>query len=332
MFSIIIALLIFDINLLFKSHGVIIMNDITKNYTFRKLFDNHSSIMMIIDPETGHILDANDAAAAYYGFSKGQLESMRIHEINILSESQIQVEMALAAKEKRNFFNFTHRLANNELRDVEVHSIPVVIEEQVVLFSIIYDVTDKIRQRFMFDQLLLASPYAVIILDKEQRVVNINHNFSKLFQYKLEDVQGRTVSSLVEPGDYKKQIDANLDLVYNGQIVKLEGARKRKDGQLVDVEIIGYPLIYHQTVVGVYVIYIDLTEKKINEEQVLIFKRILESNSEGVVITDVNGNIEWVNNAFIQITGYSFDEVAGKNPRLLKSGLHSSSYYERMWD
>jgi two-component system sensor histidine kinase/response regulator len=58
----------------------------------------------------------------------------------------------------------------------------------------------------------------------------------------------------------------------------------------------------------------------------------LEAAANGVVITDVDGNIEWVNPAFTRMTGYSFAEVHGKNPRILKSGQHSREHYENLWN
>ena len=57
----------------------------------------------------------------------------------------------------------------------------------------------------------------------------------------------------------------------------------------------------------------------------------LEASANAVVITDATGTIQWVNRAFVELTGYPRDEVIGKNPRLLKSDIHDPGFYLRMW-
>ena len=113
--------------------------------------------------------------------------------------------------------------------------------------------------------------------------------------------------------------------------MKQESIRRRKDGKLIHVEILGYPVINRQSIIGVYVIYQDISDKKAYEEQLLLFRKILENNSEGVVITDTKGHIEWINNAFEEITGFSLNEVAGKNMNILKSGIQDRNFYKNMW-
>jgi diguanylate cyclase (GGDEF)-like protein/PAS domain S-box-containing protein len=303
-----------------------------KDYVYRMLFENHNSMMLLIDPEAGSIIEANQAAISYYGYTKDKLLTMRIQDINILSQHQIEEEMNRAKTEKRSYFQFIHRLANNEQREVEVYSFPVETENGKLLFSIIHDVSDKLKQKLMFDTLFFDSPYAVAVLDKEQKIVNINRNFTYLFQYSLEDVEGQIINHLVSPKEKRIQVDNNIQLVYQGKIVKQEGLRRRKDGQKIEVEILCYPVINHQKVIGVYIIYIDVSHKKAYERELILFRKILENNTEGVVITDARGNVNWTNNAFSEITGYSLTEITGKKTNILNSGIHDQDFYKSMWD
>ncbi len=110
---------------------------------FRNMFHKHSSIMMLIDPHDGKIVDANMAAANFYGYSEDGLRSMRIDQINTLPEEEIHAEWQLALEEKRNHFVFPHRLANGEIRTVEVYSSPVDDSGRELLFSIVYDITER---------------------------------------------------------------------------------------------------------------------------------------------------------------------------------------------
>lgn len=110
---------------------------------FRAMFEKHYAVMLLIDPDSGSIIRANQGAEAYYGYTAAEFQQLTIHQINQLSEAQIAAEMAKAKTQKRNFFNFIHRLASGELRHVEVHSSPIPFKGKIILFSIIYDVTER---------------------------------------------------------------------------------------------------------------------------------------------------------------------------------------------
>jgi len=112
---------------------------------FYEIFENHGSIMMILDSETGDIVYVNRAAREFYGYSNEVFMNMNKDDINILSQEEIDIELAAAAAEERNFFRFRHSLASREIRDVEVFSYPQVFEGKTYLFSVIIDVTDRVN-------------------------------------------------------------------------------------------------------------------------------------------------------------------------------------------
>ena len=110
---------------------------------FRRMFENHSAIMILVEPVTGRIIDANRAGERFYGYTTSQLRLMCIQEINILPPDEVEKERILALKELRNFFVFPHRLANGEVRTVEVHSAPIEQTGNHLLFSVIHDITER---------------------------------------------------------------------------------------------------------------------------------------------------------------------------------------------
>jgi len=110
---------------------------------YRALFENNLSVILLIDPETGAVFDANPSACAYYGYSKETLQSMKVTDINTLSRTEVFEEMERAKSEKRNYFNFRHRLANGLLRDVEVFSGPITVSGKAMLCSIIHDISER---------------------------------------------------------------------------------------------------------------------------------------------------------------------------------------------
>ena len=76
----------------------------------------------------------------------------------------------------------------------------------------------------------------------------------------------------------------------------------------------------------------EIKVRKTTEIQLKLFEKVFENVNEGITITDIDGNIEAVNHAFTDITGYSPDEVIGQNPRVLKSDRHDEAFYKNMWD
>lgn len=77
---------------------------------------------------------------------------------------------------------------------------------------------------------------------------------------------------------------------------------------------------------------IDITEQRSAEEQLLLLSSALETADNGIMITDTEGSIVWVNSAFSKLTGYSSTEIFGQNARVLKSGKHSDEFYNNLWE
>jgi PAS domain S-box-containing protein len=119
-----------------------------KEALYRSMFHTNQAVKLIVDVETGDVEEANEAAAQFYGYSRGELLQLKMWDLNILSEARVREVMALAAYEPAGLFHFRHRLKSGEVRDVEVHSGPLYDPSgRPLLFSIIHDVTDRRRAR-----------------------------------------------------------------------------------------------------------------------------------------------------------------------------------------
>jgi PAS domain S-box-containing protein len=116
-------------------------NDLDRKQLYRSLFEDNYSMMLLIDSETGAINDANPSACVYYGYTKEKLKNLKITDINTLSKKEVFMEMEKAKSEKRNHFNFKHRLSNGAIRDVEVFSGPITIGGKSMLCSIVHDIS-----------------------------------------------------------------------------------------------------------------------------------------------------------------------------------------------
>ncbi|MFW6362242.1 MAG: sensor histidine kinase [Spirochaeta sp.] len=100
-------------------------------------------IMLLIEPESGRIVQANPAATDFYGYSSAQLTRMTVDDLNVLEENELRRLREQAAAKQDNAFEFQHQLADGTIRDVEVHSWPITSDDDSLLFSIILDITDR---------------------------------------------------------------------------------------------------------------------------------------------------------------------------------------------
>jgi PAS domain S-box-containing protein len=112
---------------------------------YREIFETNQAPKLLIDPADGSIVDANQAACEFYGYTLAQIREKNIAEINTLSPEAVKKEMESAERKDRLVFQFRHRLKSGELRDVEVYSGPVMEQGRVLLHSIIIDVTESKR-------------------------------------------------------------------------------------------------------------------------------------------------------------------------------------------
>ena len=111
---------------------------------FRRMFEDNLSIMLLVCPETGNLLDANAAAASFYGYSVARMRTMNLRQIRIGTQQQIDADLALANDKAQDLFVSTHRLANGEERTVEVRPSPMRIDGRPMLFSIINDISERL--------------------------------------------------------------------------------------------------------------------------------------------------------------------------------------------
>ena len=110
---------------------------------YRHLFEQHHAIMLIIDYQSQIIVDANIAAATFYGYPIASLRGMKVSRINAHPESVIQPQRQQAILGVRSKFVIDHRLANNEIRAVEAHITKVNYKNNNLFFSVIHDITEQ---------------------------------------------------------------------------------------------------------------------------------------------------------------------------------------------
>ena len=112
---------------------------------YRAMFEVNAAVKLLIDPETGAVVDANSAASRFYGHPVSSLRQKKITDINLLPPAQVFERMTEAKTGHQRRFEFQHRLASGEVRDVEVYSGPIELHGRVLVLSIIHDITERKR-------------------------------------------------------------------------------------------------------------------------------------------------------------------------------------------
>ncbi len=214
---------------------------------FRNLFLYHSAIKFILNPETGNIIDANYSAAEYYGWSRDELRQMNINQINILPVDKILEEMDKAKSQQKNYFNFKHKKANGVIRDVEVFSSRIEVKGQVLIHSIVHDITERkkaedeliLTQKKLKEAMLIAN-----LVQWEYDIANdlftFNDDFYTLYGTTAKKEGGYQMNS----EEYVKRFVYHEDVPYiihvmkeanenlDGRIHRLEHRMIRRDHQI----------------------------------------------------------------------------------------------------
>ena len=182
-----------------------------------------------------------------------------------------------------------------------------------------------------FQQLFENSPQGIVILGNDFTIKKVNNSFCQLFGYEPDELIGKNMDLIIAPTGLYKEAYSLTERAFQGEFVKKDVLRKVWDGSLRNFSVVAYPIMNGNQQVGIYAIYDDITKKKQYEKKLKLFASVLENNTEGVIITDCDNRITWVNHAFTSITGYTLQEVKGQNPSILKSGIQNKAFYENMW-
>ena len=240
---------------------------------FRQLFQNSQAIEFLIDPNTGDIIDANYTAEKFYGYPLAELKTLNVGDINTTPRGILDKEIHNAYEGRKNLFEFKHRLANGDLKNVEVHAGPIEIENQKLVHSIIFDITERKETEDTLKMLFKAveqSPHSVMITDSEGNIEYVNPFFEKATGYEESEVIGknpRIHKSGKTPKDFYENLWATIT---RGDIWRGEILNKKKNGELLwETASISPVLDDEGNCLHYIAIKEDITEKKEQEEKIL---------------------------------------------------------------
>jgi PAS domain S-box-containing protein len=206
-----------------------------KEQSFRSLFYHNNTIMFIVDPDTLCIIDANEAAVKYYGHEYSELVQMCLKDISIMPEHTIRGNVDESFRQTQNHFIVKHQIKSGEIRDVEVYSGPIYIDNSILLYITIYDITEKLEAVERFKNLFNFAPIGIFVTNSSGEIIDINNKMLDLLGYKHEEIQHLSALDIYNnPKERKELLDA---LIEHRRVENFQYLLKKKNNQTVYVSI-----------------------------------------------------------------------------------------------
>ncbi|MCX6179126.1 MAG: PAS domain S-box protein [Chlorobiales bacterium] len=302
---------------------------------FRMLFEGHSYIMVIID-DKGNIIDANPAAAAFYGWPISELCKMHIEEITTKSPENIKLDLEKYKTSQQSKFSSLHRRSDGSVRDVEVVSNTIEIEGNTVFYCIINDITErKTAEQALrsseqkFRSITEQMSEMVFVANANGYVTYVSPAVERLFGYMPDEVIGHLFTEYMAKEEVTRAIAVFHDALLNNVTTQvLEFKYVKKDGSFFDGEV-HVQYFRDDESSGMIGLIHDISDRKRHEsirriyehkllESRQFLKSIYEEVNHSIFVVDVladdvyrfRGN----NPLHEKITGVSSEKISGKKP------------------
>ena len=279
---------------------------------YRSLFENNQSVMLLIDPDSGDIVDANPAACAFYGYARDVIQQLRITDINQLTSEQVFEEMKKAKAEHRRQFYFLHRLAGGDVRDVEVYSGPITVRGKSLLYSIVHDITDrKIAEKALVESLgyyrtlSQTIPFGMQVVDATGTILYTNGRLPSDRQGRID---GQKCWELYKD-DHKRCWSCPLEsLSPSGStaVVEVGGVA---GGRVFQIHHTG--MMYGRKP-AVLEIFQDITERKNMEEALRRQAALIDLSPDAIMCRKQDGTITFWSRGAEKLYGWSSTEAIGQ--------------------
>lgn len=310
---------------------------------FSTAFSSCPVAASIAAAQDGRFIEANENFERDFGWTRADLIGKTSVEVGIWPDQATRAPWAQAIRAAGRLVNYEtvwmHK--NGELRQVSLSAEITELNGQSCILAYATDIT----ARKLAEQVLAASEArlravlngvqsGVVVMTENGVVESFNKAAEGMFGYREEEVVGRNVRLLM-PEPHQTAHDSYLHNYQRTGIRKVIGQRtdvvaRRKDGSTFPIELGVTETLFNGTKFFIGSIS-DISFRKAAEAELRIAATAFESQ-EGMVVTDPQGVILRVNNAFSEITGYSAEDAVGQTPRLLKSGRHDADFYRAMWE
>ncbi len=287
----------------------------------RSLFFDNDSIMLLLDPETGNVADANAAALEFYGWPRNILIGKNISEINTSADQEIKDNMAKVKSGELRTLLSGHRRADGSERDVEIHTNYITSKGKRYIFSIVHDITERLeaerkllKSEFKLNRAEIISRLGNWELDLNKRVFTSSPGAANIYGVSPENLDMTLIQSIPLPEERERMDKALNDLITGVAPYELTfRIRRPSDSQIAWIHSVAE---YDRKTNSVFGVIHDITEFKQAEEQILQEKERLDvtlhSIGDGVITTDSEGLVQLMNPIAEKLTGWTISDAAGK--------------------
>ncbi len=320
---------------------------------YRALFTESRDAVMILLPDKGFISGNPAAIKMFVCRDEADFKTRSPEELSpkyqpdgVLSSDKAREMIDLALKQGSNLFEWVHkRLDGTEFNAIVLLS-RFKLEGNFLLQATVRDITEQKRAEAAlqeseewFSTALNSIGDAVITTDTKGKITFINPIAQDLTGWKQDEAIGQHIDDVfvIKKEDSGEKADNPvLKVLGNGLIAKLANHTVliSKSGNQYSIDDSAAPIIAMNSkdILGVVLVFRDITERNNRERELSQLSIAVEQSPVCVVITDMKGNMQYVNPKFINLTGYNREEVMGKNPRILKSGEQSEEFYKNLWN
>ena len=296
---------------------------------YRQMFENNRAVQLLIDPASGEIVDANMAAADFYGYSIDELRTMHMWDINVLAPDAVRQEMENAAQQQRSYFIFRHMVASGEVRDVEVHSGPIDVAGRHLLYSIIHDITERKRAEHALQQseekyrsIFDYASVGIYQSTREGRLVTANASLARMLGYEsVDELLTKNLSDIYfDPAERERVIERFGPI---GHATDYEMQWLRRDGTPIWVQLNAHAITSPGGAYFFEGFVYDVTERKMAEERVraandqrrYVEERLrtqsaaMTASMDGIGILDARLEFTYLNDALAKLYGFATPEL-----------------------
>jgi diguanylate cyclase (GGDEF)-like protein/PAS domain S-box-containing protein len=289
---------------------------------YHSLFKKNQAAMLMIDPETTTIIDANLGACVFYGYPYEKILKLNLTDIDTLTGEEVKAGMQRALSEKQNHCYCRHRLATGQVRDVEVYSGPLFMRGKQLVYSIIHDITERKQAEEALRQ--SEEKYRTILETIEEGYceVDLTGNFTffndsmcRIFGYPKEELMGMNNRQYTDRENAKKLYQAFQQVYRTGvphrgygyEIIRKDGTKRHVETSVsLRNDASGNPI-------GFRGVARDITERKqferVLQQERETFFSILQKEPYGALLINTDETFLYVNPEFTAITGYTIKDV-----------------------